>query len=313
MSRALLLALLALLLAACSSVPQPRPERVEREDGQRDPQTAAQPGMPPAADCVPFRVHDETLYTAGGLYAPGVPDRAPPRPVDVADLVEPIPRSEPRSRFGNGPTYTVLGRTYRVMDRVDGYVERGIASWYGYKFHGRPTSNREIFDLCAFTAAHRTLPLPSYVRVTNLDNGLDVVVRVNDRGPFHADRLIDLSYAAAARIDMVRSGLARVEVRALKGPAETFHAAAPPAVPGPEHGPQVVQIGAFGDRRNARRLVDQLERAGLPGARLDHVVVDGRGIWRVRFPALAAAAAKLLAERIAATGLATPRLFSPEP
>ncbi len=300
-----------------------------------------------------MREHDESLYTAGGLYAPGVADRPPPVPVDVSNIPEPVPRREPRARYGNRETYTVLGRTYRVMDSAEGYVERGIASWYGYKFHGRHTSSRERYDMCAFTAAHKTLPLPTYVRVTNLDNGRSVVVRVNDRGPFHAGRIIDLSYAAATRLDMKRAGTARVEVRALMGPDDRLYAEAPaapsgparplpapdaarvealpptpvapvaiipPGVPGPGDAspgptalPQVVQVGSFGDRLNAERLVRALADAGLPGAALDHAIVDERSVWRVRFPAQAAEAAAALAERILATGLATPRRFAADP
>ena len=205
MIRVAALAACALLLAACGSAPKPRPDaraggtdvRPLRDDG-----AARVDELPPPPSCVPMREHDESLYTAGGLYAPGVPDRPPPVAVDVSNIPEPVPRREPRARWGNRPTYTVLGRTYRVMESAEGFVERGIASWYGYKFHGRHTSSRERYDMCAFTAAHKTLPLPSYVRVTNLENGRSVVVRVNDRGPFHEGRIIDLSYAAATRLDM---------------------------------------------------------------------------------------------------------------
>jgi len=330
-------AALTLLLSACGSAPKPRPDPYAGAGGSearalRDRAAASQDALPPAPGCVPMREHDESLYTAGGLYAPGVSDSAPPMSVDVSNLPEPVPRVDPRARFGNGPTYTVLGRTYRVKESSDGYVERGVASWYGYKFHGRHTSSRERYDMCAFTAAHKTLPLPSYVRVTNLDNGRSVVVRVNDRGPFHADRIIDMSYAAATRLDMKHAGTARVEVRALTSPDATLLAQGPARVvplqstaPRPSRraaaaplaprvgGPQVVQVGSFGDRQNAERLAARLADAGLPGALLDHAIVDERSVWRVRFPAQAAEAALALAERIAALGLATPRLFGNEP
>lgn len=134
----------------------------------------------------------------------------------TADLPVLVPRAEPRSPYGNPDSYEVFGKRYRVMDSSDGYVERGVASWYGREFHGRRTSSGESYDMHALSAAHRTLPLPTYVEVTNLENGRKVVVRINDRGPFHGDRIIDLSYAAAVKLGMAGKGTARVEVRALK-------------------------------------------------------------------------------------------------
>ena len=125
------------------------------------------------------------------------------------------PRPEPRSKYGNGPVYEVFGEQYTVLPSGDGYRERGVASWYGKKFHGRLTSNREPYDMYAMTAAHKTLPLPTYVRVRNLRNDRSVVVRVNDRGPFVHNRIIDLSYAAALKLDMVQDGTSLVEVTAI--------------------------------------------------------------------------------------------------
>ncbi|QDH71191.1 septal ring lytic transglycosylase RlpA family protein [Marilutibacter alkalisoli] len=154
-------------------------------------------------------------YTAGGLYKPGVLDSTPDYVPDVDAIPEPEVVDEPRSAIGNRPSYTVLGKTYRVMDDHRGFVETGTASYYGQKFHGRRTSNMEVYDMFAFTAAHKSLPLPSFARVTNLDNGKSVVVRVNDRGPFHDGRVVDLSYAAAVKLDIVQKGTGRVEVRAL--------------------------------------------------------------------------------------------------
>jgi len=154
-------------------------------------------------------------YTAGGLYAPGVADAAPDAEIDVSLIPEPEVVAEPRSRYGNRSSYSVLGKKYHVLDDAEGYVEKGLASYYGTKFHGRKTSNMEVYDMYAFTAAHKTLPLPSYAQVTNLDNGKTVVVRVNDRGPFHKGRIIDLSYAAAIKLGITHAGTGRVEVRAL--------------------------------------------------------------------------------------------------
>jgi rare lipoprotein A len=126
-----------------------------------------------------------------------------------------IPRVEPRSHYGNPPYYEVFGKRYYVLASSADYVERGVASWYGPGFHRELTSTRESYDMYAMTAAHKTLPLPAYVRVTNLQNGRSVVVRVNDRGPFVGNRIIDLSYSAAARLDMLRDGTAMVEIRSI--------------------------------------------------------------------------------------------------
>ncbi|WP_374609507.1 septal ring lytic transglycosylase RlpA family protein [Thermomonas sp.] len=153
-------------------------------------------------------------YVAGGLFRPGEADTVPDYVPDVDAIPEPEVRAEPRSRAGN-KSYSVLGKRYHVLDSAHGYAEEGLASYYGKKFHGRRTSNQEVYDMYAFTAAHKSLPLPSFARVTNLDNGRSVVVRVNDRGPFHAGRVIDLSYAAAVKLGYRDRGTARVRVEAL--------------------------------------------------------------------------------------------------
>ena len=146
-----------------------------------------------------------------------------------------VPRNEPRSRNGNPPFYDVMGKRYFVLSSSVGYVERGVASWYGPGFHKVRTSTGEPYDMYAMTAAHKTLPLPAYVRVTNLQNGRSIVVRVNDRGPFVGNRIIDLSYTAASKLDMLRNGTAMVEVRTLEAAAVgaplTAALAAPPATP----------------------------------------------------------------------------------
>ena len=140
------------------------------------------------------------------------PQAAAPRAQAVPDAV---PRFEPRSRYGNPPFYDVFGKRYYVLSSSTAYVERGVASWYGPGFHKIRTSTGEPYDMYGMTAAHKTLPLPAYVRVTNLQNGRSVVVRVNDRGPFVDNRIIDLTYTAAAKLDMLRNGTAMVEVRAI--------------------------------------------------------------------------------------------------
>ncbi len=146
-------------------------------------------------------------------------DRPPDAPgVDLDTISDAVPRDEPRSRYGNAPEYEAFGRVYRTLASSEGYQEEGVASWYGEEFRGRRTASGELYDPYGMTAAHRTLPLPCYVEVTNLENGRTVVVRVNDRGPFHEDRIIDLSYAAAHRLGMLSKGTARVRVRALQPP-----------------------------------------------------------------------------------------------
>ncbi|VXC05456.1 Endolytic peptidoglycan transglycosylase RlpA [Luteimonas sp. 9C] len=174
-------------------------------------------------------------YTAGGLYRPGVPDSLPDYLPNVDAIPEPEVVDLPRSPVGNRSPYQVLGKSYRVLDDHSEFAETGTASYYGAKFHGRLTSNREVYDMYAFTAAHKSLPLPSFARVTNLDTGKSVIVRVNDRGPFHDGRVVDLSYAAAVKIGIHPAGTGRVEVRALS-PGENARndydavAAASPAV-----------------------------------------------------------------------------------
>lgn len=150
----------------------------------------------------------------GGRYAMDQ-DAYPDTPKDVANVPDAVPRVEPRSSGGNRSTYTVWGKTYHVLDDPAGYEAEGLASWYGVKFQGYDTANGETYDMYKMSAAHRSLPLPTYARVTNLDNGRKVIVRVNDRGPFHSERLIDLSYAAAARLGILKGGTGRVKVEAI--------------------------------------------------------------------------------------------------
>lgn len=141
-----------------------------------------------------------------------VNDSAPTTSKDISTIADAQPKPVRRTRAGNKSPYTVFGETYTVLKESKGYQERGGASWYGTKFHGRKTSNGEVYDMWAMTAAHKTLPIPSYVRVTNVENGRSIVVRVNDRGPFHSQRIIDLSYAAALKLGFAEKGVAQVDV-----------------------------------------------------------------------------------------------------
>jgi rare lipoprotein A len=159
-------------------------------------------------------------FSAPPRSASPIPNSAAPpivvRPPAASDSVpDAMPRIEPRARYGNPPFYDVFGKRYYVLSSSVGYWERGVASWYGPGFHKVRTSTGEPYDMYGMTAAHKTLPLPAYVRVTNLQNGRSIVVRVNDRGPFVGNRIIDLSYTAAAKLDMLRNGTALVEVRAI--------------------------------------------------------------------------------------------------
>ena len=239
-------------------------------------------------------------------------DGGPAQPaVDVATLVEPTPKAEPRARYGNNPNYSVLGKDYHVVTDSRGYVERGIASWYGNKFHGYMTSSLEPYDMYQFSAAHKTLPLPTYARVTNLENGKSVVVRINDRGPFHENRLIDLSYAAAVRIGIWPKGTGVVEVRSID-PAH------PDATPAPL--PKTVtaeaasariylQLGAFGDRANADRVASAARKGGIDQVDVEAADVNGRTVHRVRVGPLAdVAAADALSPRIERLGFGVPRV-----
>jgi rare lipoprotein A len=200
-----------------------------------------------------------------------------PPPGDIAAIPEPIPKVEPRSARGNPPFYTVLGRRYFVLETAGGYIERGVASWYGPGFHASTTSNGERYDMYAMSAAHKTLPLPAYVQVTNLRNGRSVVVRVNDRGPFKDGRIIDLSYTAASRLDMLKDGTTFVEVRAL-APEQKTKPPAPPQTPEALY----VQAGAFGAQENATRLLERLRVQGIDKSFVREDAVNGRTLYRVR-------------------------------
>ena len=230
---------------------------------------------------------------------------ARPRPSDAELLALPdaVPRSEPRSRLGNPPVYEVFGQRYFVLPSAKGYVARGVASWYGPDFHGERTSTGEPYDMYSMTAAHPALPLPAYARVTNLANGRSVVVRVNDRGPFKANRIIDLSYAAALKLDMVRNGTTLVEVRGL----EPDDATAPP--PAPQPAPIFAQAGAFALQDNAERLRARLLGEGIGNVLVSSDASSGRTLFRVRIGPIASVAEfDGLVARVRALGLGALRL-----
>jgi rare lipoprotein A len=187
------------------------------------------------------------------------------------------PDAAPGATVPTARPYTVLGQTYHPLTSADGFVEEGVASWYGPGFHAKRTASGEIYNMYALTAAHRILPMQTKIRVTSLKNGKSVVLRVNDRGPFVKDRIVDLSYAAAQKLDMIRPGTARVRVEALG------------RWPGGMPGRFFVQVGAFSFRENADKMLRALQNAGYKSTRIVLADVDGRNFWRVQvgeFPSL---------------------------
>ncbi len=220
----------------------------------------------------------------------GEPEDGPGAAIDPDSLPTVVPRDEPRSRYGNPESYVVNGERYHVRDSAEGYVAEGTASWYGSKFHGRRTSSGEPYDMYDMTAAHRSLPLPTYVRVTNLDNGRSTVVRVNDRGPFVDDRLIDLSYAAATRLGVIDNGTARVRVRALTPGESTADKQADVDDADAGRGGEVyLQVGAFREYANAQRMRARVRGAGIRPVDVEKVEpAAGESVYRVRIGPLAA-------------------------
>lgn len=232
------------------------------------------------------------------------------------------PRAEPPSRYGNPESYVVAGKRYFTLASSDGFEQRGIASWYGREFHGRRTSSGEIYDMYQMTAAHTRLPLPSYVEVTNLNNGRTAIVKVNDRGPFHEDRVLDLSYAAARKLDMIADGTTNVLIRAISGAGSRLPrvrlAEAPPQDPEPAAAPVkepelaaatsagslFLQVAAFRDRANAEALRARLALDLAMAAGIAETVTAGQTWYRVRIgPFTDAAMARSLISDLARIGL----------
>lgn len=236
------------------------------------------------------------------------------------------PGQPERSKRGNPAFYEVFGKRYYVKAASADYREKGVASWYGKKFHGRLTSSGVPYNMYAMTAAHKTLPLPTRVRVTNLRNQRSVIVTVNDRGPFVHNRLIDLSYAAAQQLGMIRDGTAMVSVEALPfdaPPAPAVSREAPripsmvataSAAPPPAEPVLYLQVGAFGDAANAERLKAQLETGGFQNVRIRHDSAANRGLYRVRLGPIADVAEyDQLIERVAALNIREAMLVTERP
>lgn len=285
-----------LLLAGCGG------HKTKPSHGSSRQDSAGSPSRSRGSDAL----HDDISQPQSRRYRDGK-DSVPP-PLDVSRLVEPVPKVEPRSLYGNKSPYTVLGRSYRVLPSARGYDERGIASFYGNKFHGYKTSSLETYDMYAFSAASTTLPLPSYARVTNLENGKSVIVRINDRGPFHENRLIDLSYAAAVKIGIWPKGTGLVEVRGID-PGHPSPELPPPVAVTSGHPGIYLQVGAFADADNAERLARRLRQASLGAVQVNQVLVNGRQVRRVRVGPLASVdRADQVSDRIEGMGLPRPQV-----
>jgi peptidoglycan lytic transglycosylase len=274
----------ALLLGACASTPPP----AERQASAEARPPTVQP-RPPAR--------------GGGYYKDDGPGENPP--ANLASIPDAKPKREPLNRSASRP-YVRFGKFYEPMAEVQPFRQRGIASWYGRQFHGQKTSSGDTYDMYAMTAAHPTLPIPSYARVTNLANGRSVIVRVNDRGPFHSDRIIDLSYAAAYKLGFAAAGSAQVELESIV-PGDTQVAAAPPtppAAPPPagvgDSGSVYLQLGAFASRENAEDLRSRIARQ-LSWLTDAIQVLSSGNLWRLNVgPYRSNEAARSVAQRIEA-------------
>lgn len=274
---------------------------------------------PPAISSTPDAA-TKPAAKSGGYYLDDGPGDNPP--VDIDGIADAVPRSDALFARANRP-YKALGNTYTPMTSYAPYKQSGIASWYGKRYHGQKTSSGEVYDMYGMTGAHTTLPLPSYVRVTNPENGRSVIVRINDRGPFHSDRLIDLSYAAAYKLRLLEKGSGKVEVEAINTLADTrpnvtqvpvatanSASATPVAEPSSVQAMQTsgsyVQVGAFKYPGNADRLRDKLQQQNLTqngdSGNVDVASWYNAGVYRVRLgPYASRADAEEAAARIKQT------------
>lgn len=259
------------LMTACSSIPQQQNNQIGQQTSaaaSKDPQNAL--------------AHAKQK---GGYYLDDGPGENPPG--DLHRIPDATPKHEPL-RAANMQPYVALGKQYKPMTELKPYKQRGIASWYGRRYHGSNTASGEVYDMYAMTAAHPTLPLPSYARVTNLDNGKSVVVRLNDRGPFLSNRLIDLSYTAAYKLGIVSNGSGRVEVESIL-PAGTVAAAPLPQKPktvlaaaagNTESKPVYLQLGAFGSSDNAKNFLAQAQKK-LPSIKDSINISKNNGLYKI--------------------------------
>lgn len=213
-------------------------------------------------------------------------DSAPEGKIDWGQVKPAIPKDEPRSRYGNPSSYEQDGKIYTLLASADNHKERGIASWYGTKFHGRRTSSGEEYNMFEMTAAHKTLPIPVYAKVTNLDNGKQIVVKINDRGPFAKGRIIDLSYAAAHKIGMTQKGTANVEIETIsyeKKTNLTAHNNTPDKpTQAKQDKKQYVQVGAYAVYETAQKLAKVLDKQIELPVKITSITINSEKLYRVR-------------------------------
>lgn len=234
---------------------------------------------------------------AGLIISCGIRDGAPLMTYEHWDQIpDAVPTAVTPSAYGNPESYVVAGKTYHVMKSSEGFRQKGIASWYGTKFHGRATSSGETYDMFAMTAAHKTLPIPVFVEVTNLENDRRIIVRVNDRGPFHEDRIIDLSYAAATKLGVSKTGTAPVKIRVVKQRGESE--AAVNAAFTDDEGKLYVQVASYGVEKNALDLIKKLHEQNFSDIRIHVDINKGKMLYRVRIGPLPSddVAKKLIAQ-----------------
>lgn len=265
-------------------------------------------------------------------------DSAPSFDVDHTRVPNAVPKVEPYSKYGNPASYEVQGKRYRVLKTSTGFRQTGVASWYGTKFHGRRTSSGERYNMYAMTAAHKTLPIPVYVEVHNLDNDRRIVVRVNDRGPFVNNRIIDLSYVAAKKLGITANGTGRVEIRVIDPGSPQAHQTTSTAISqpsqatpvalatsiatttaatkvalnaqDPQPGKLYLQVGAFTDRNNASQLLDRLVAATTENVLINRKATGNYSVYRVRIgPLHSEAVAQQLRSQLQPLGINSPHLI----
>jgi rare lipoprotein A len=274
----ILIAVLAVTAAGCGSL-------TTREAPTAQAEVSVRPAPPAATSSAPSK---------GAYYKDDGPGPNPP--ADLAAIPDAVPRAEPLNRAANRP-YQVFGKDYVPLTSVAPFRETGVGSWYGRRYHGGATSSGEKYDMYAMSAAHPTLPIPSYARITNLANGRSVVVRINDRGPFHSDRIIDLSYAAAWKLGYAEVGSARVEVESIVPGASPAPAAAPKPV---ESANAFLQLGAFSSMEAAENFRVRVYRE-LPWLTQAIIVVPGGNVYRLHLgPYGSQDEARAVADRIQA-------------